>query len=439
MKTLARAISGSAGVPTGHFMPGSAGLQAGHFILLVALLALCFVLACAPQQSSGDDDQSPSSADDDDDSAPVDDDNDDNDDSSLDDDDDASPSDDDDDDNDDDNDDNDDDNLAWTAVYSDAAAFMYGVWAVAPDDVFVVGGTSQTGSAWHYDGAAWSLLTIPSNVFAMNGVWASSPTNVYALDGFQIVHFDGQIWSAVYTGQGGAYTTEWLLGVWGASASDIFVVGYYDTALFISGEMLHGGGTNWASTLTGSGDDNILYGVGGSSGSDVFAVGGNVFPGSGPCVVHFDGASWTASTAAGGGVMASVWSASPTDAFAAGCGGAGCSATFPLPLGGSSAVWRYDGAKWTPMTVPAGPMLTSVWGSSSSDVFAVGWRVNGDNTTTAGALHFDGASWQTMGFPSSVAWISGVSGTSPTDVYAVGGTDTAGVVLHYGPNAMNNE
>jgi hypothetical protein len=60
-----------------------------------------------------------------------------------------------------------------------------------------------------------------------------------------------------------------------------------------------------------------------------------------------------------------------------------------------------------------------VWGSSGSDVFAVG------NYGTI--VHYDGATCTAMSSGTSV-WLSGVWGSSGSDVFAVG---EGGTILHY--------
>jgi hypothetical protein len=82
--------------------------------------------------------------------------------------------------------------------------------------------------------------------------------------------------------------------------------------------------------------------------------------------------------------------------------------------------------------LPQGNLLTSVWGSSASDVFAVG--------SYGTILHYDGSSWSAMS-SGTTDLLSGVWGSSPTDVFAVGGwwTDSVlhGTILHYNGNAWS--
>lgn len=67
---------------------------------------------------------------------------------------------------------------------------------------------------------------------------------------------------------------------------------------------------------------------------------------------------------------------------------------------------------------PTTRTLQSVWGSSGSDVFAVG-----RNGTI---LHYNGTSWSPMK-SSTTQWLHGVWGSSGSDVFAVG---SGGTILH---------
>lgn len=106
-----------------------------------------------------------------------------------------------------------------------------------------------------------------------------------------------------------------------------------------------------------------------------------------------------------------VWGSSATDVFAV----------------GSSLLWdccgtiiHFDGTGWSYMALPEDVLeLHGVWGSSPEDVFAVG----------AGGvvLHYDGMKWTRMQTPASVS-LEAVWGRSATDVYAVG---YGGIILHY--------
>jgi len=72
--------------------------------------------------------------------------------------------------------------------------------------------------------------------------------------------------------------------------------------------------------------------------------------------------------------------------------------------------------------LPQSNRLTAIWGSSATDIFAVGSR--------GAIVHFDGSEWVVME-PVTSAALSGVWGVASNNVYAVGGTPSEGVILHY--------
>ncbi len=74
---------------------------------------------------------------------------------------------------------------------------------------------------------------------------------------------------------------------------------------------------------------------------------------------------------------------------------------------------------WSLQTSPTTEILYSVWGSSDSDVFAVG--ANGT------ILHYNGTSWSLQDTPTTET-LYGVWGSSSSNVFAVG---VNGTVLHY--------
>ena len=76
-----------------------------------------------------------------------------------------------------------------------------------------------------------------------------------------------------------------------------------------------------------------------------------------------------------------VWGSSNSDVFAVGDGG---------------TILHYDGSTWTTMNSGTNYSLTGVWGSTSSDVFAVGfvfWHIGGAGTIVLLDLLWPYASW----------------------------------------------
>src|SRR6478609_5675115 len=89
----------------------------------------------------------------------------------------------------------------------------------------------------------------------------------------------------------------------------------------------------------------------------------------------------------------------------------GCGGDSSGPITPPQLVWS---------SVPTGTTqnINGIWGTSASDVWAVGWTV---------VRHYDGTSWTS--FPISANTIAfGVWGTSPSNVWLVG---MDGTPLHY--------
>ena len=83
---------------------------------------------------------------------------------------------------------------------------------------------------------------------------------------------------------------------------------------------------------------------------------------------------------------------------------------YPLMAGADSSVW-------TPMTSGTTKELFDVWGTSSTDVFAVG--------SGGTIVHYNGNTWSTM-TSGTIQHFYGVWGTSSSDIFAVG---TGGTII----------
>jgi hypothetical protein len=133
----------------------------------------------------------------------------------------------------------------------------------------------------------------------------------------------------------------------------------------------------------------------------VFAVGHTgSFPGFGSIILHYDGTTWTTQVETGSAsdYLLAVWGSSPTDVYAVGVGG---------------TILHYGGSGWSPQASGTAESLNSVWGASATDVFAVG--------SQGTVLHYDGVRWSSQTSATTVTLLS-VWGSSGRDVYAVGTT-----------------
>ena len=190
-----------------------------------------------------------------------------------------------------------------------------------------------------------------------------------------------------------------LLGVWGSSSTDVFVVGE-------SGTILHYDGKIWEEMLSGT--DELLCDIWGTSSSDVFAVSKS------GAILHYDGSTWGTMTTKPSSLRA-IWGTSSSDIFAVG--------GRHFLIWNHFEIWHYDGSVWSLMyTHPA--FIGGVWGSSSSDVYATAYDC---------LLHYDGNEWREVEHSSVEAPFGGVWGTSSSDVFATkrGSGDEGGTIWHY--------
>jgi len=136
------------------------------------------------------------------------------------------------------------------------------------------------------------------------------------------------------------------------------------------------------------------------------AIGNSGYPASAASVVSPDGWGIVHSTAEGEW-FARVWGSSSSDIFA---------------VGQIGTIVHFDGHTWSPMTSGTQKVLYDVWGSSGSDVWAVGY--NGT------ILRYDGSTWSDWSLPGGpdAPHLWGVWGSSSTDIFFVG---SGGNIIHY--------
>lgn len=171
-----------------------------------------------------------------------------------------------------------------------------------------------------------------------------------------------------------------------------------------------GNPTGWQKVHKGL--PGALLSVWGTSAEDVWVVGADARDGTGPLVLHYDGAAWERVET--GRTQGNLW-------WVYGFEGG------PIYMGGDGGViLRYDGSDFTVMETPGTPTVFGIWGSSANDLWAVGgesatsggfaWRNQGGDTwtpeptlptTTASA-----AVWKVYGTGPNDAWLVGAQGKS---------------------------
>jgi hypothetical protein len=219
------------------------------------------------------------------------------------------------------------DGSAWSVIPSDNLSFdsnndLYGITAVAKDDIWAVGGyyNDQTGTTQtlveHWNGTAWTVVPTPNSAGGVN--------SLYAVDA--------------------------------VTAKDVWAVGeFYNTSDFSYHALIeHWNGTAWAivSTAALSSNNRYLYKVTALSATNVWAV-GSTWDGSGidqTLIEHWNGASWTVVPSANMGAdsnnLYSIAAVSPTDIWAAG------DYYNYLTDSYQTLVEHWDGSAWTLVASP---------------------------------------------------------------------------------------
>lgn len=260
--------------------------------------------------------------------------------------------------------------------------------------------------------ASWDELTCQTGYYIptfMRGVWGSSSTDVFFVgDAGYIFHYDGQSCYPLLDNYFADIDT--LYGVWGSSPHDVFAVG----GRYV--QILHFNGTEWSIMKTSKEAQN-LYGVWGYSPNDVFAVG------DGGIILHYDGEAWSKMDSGTSRTLYAIWGNSKDNIYAAGQAG---------------TLLHFDGMDWTPIYLGSvGSTLYDIWGSSSNDVYVVGNSGRYQNQVTGIVYQYNGSNWAEQFLDFSLRGLyedgalHGVWGSSPDDVYAVGGDFWGGGIIHY--------
>jgi len=268
----------------------------------------------------------------------------------------------------------------WTAM-SPVAFPLNDVYVASRKEAYAVGGA---GHALTYDGIAWraNIVGIDVGEAPMTSVWGGPGGRIAVTSNRNVLLSDA-------TGSMSTSTTNQLRGLWGNGAStfavgseevigkyavatstwswstpDTFGVGYlavwgWNDAVAVVGA--DGTVVTITDTTTqsiqiadrGNGAHDTLFGVWGMSSSDFYAVGSYNLVGT---IWHYDGVSWTEETVPSGPELLAIW---------------GTSDRIYVVGDGGTILQKTPGTAWTRMPTPATPRLTSIFGVDR-DVIAVG-------------------------------------------------------------------
>ncbi len=199
---------------------------------------------------------------------------------------------------------------------------LRGVAALSANNVWAVGYRGGTRNATpietlmlHWNGTSWSQMPSPNVAGGANqlfGITALASNDIWAVGGAGssplTLHWDGSTWRVVPIRLGGGLSTERLNAISGTSSNDVWAVGE-GTGIFTNqrfATIRHWDGANWTEKICraasssnpptdyeGGGPSAYFTGVAAVSSDNAWAIG---VRGSGPMILHWDGQAWTAVT-----------------------------------------------------------------------------------------------------------------------------------------------
>ncbi len=213
------------------------------------------------------------------------------------------------------------------------------------------------------------------------------------------------------------------------SAASVWAVGQ-DSG---SPQINHWNGGSWSQSALPSGpcsvfeNSCVLTGVSGDSDSDVIAVGNGVLNSNSaagwvsvPLAFRFNGSDWqpmTVPAAISSSAMQHVQAFSPTDAWAVGTASNGSSTV--------AAAVQWNGSAWsqvsTPVSTTAGLAINAMSGSSGSDIWVVGLTQTGgyhNRQFTSVSMHYNGSAWTQVAVPDNSGLVD-VATVSPAGAWAL--------------------
>jgi hypothetical protein len=228
----------------------------------------------------------------------------------------------------------------------------------------------------------------------LRSVWGASDSDLWVVgDKGTIAHFDGDVWS-----DSRSDLTEDFTGVYGTATNDIW-------ATTQQGSVLHYDGKNWAVAVTTA--QETLLSVWASGPTDVWAVGIETTDGDAGLLRHWDGSKWDATIVPNSTSVWTVTGMGPNEVWIAG-------STMNSVTG---FVYRGGGTKFDAVGY-GGESVRGLWVIAPNDVWVAPYQ--------GPMRHYDGSAW--MAAQTSAGPLLRVAGSPSGEVWAVG---LGGVILHY--------
>jgi hypothetical protein len=214
-----------------------------------------------------------------------------------------------------------------TALYDIAVLDANNAWAVGQYS----SGSPNHALIEHWDGTTWTMLPV-TNTGILYGVYALAPDDIWAMGNQDqpdplVLHWDGTTWSTIPAPPSNQQTL--LNSASGTSASDIWFVGETLISNWGSlGIIMHWDGTGWGTQVVSAPPRTSpdiyfsgLSSVVAISPTDAWAVGGELYSAfRNPIILRWDGMNWNPASLQhlGSGYMSGVDALSPTEAWVVG-------------------------------------------------------------------------------------------------------------------------
>jgi hypothetical protein len=288
---------------------------------------------------------------------------------------------------------------------------------------------------------AWSMVSSPNEDGSnwLQAVDASASDNAWAV-GFYLgtdgvyetlsERWDGSAWTLVATPNVGA-NDDWLNGVAAVSPSEAWAVGYTagDPATYTSTTLVeHWTGSAWSVVPSPNPSTDPLYGanqlndVRAFAPNDVWAAGWQWVPsGSAPLIERWDGRRWRVSKTPNTGFkeLHALDGTSSRDIWAVGFG-----RTFSD--GTQSLIMHWNGSTWAVVPTPklsVDNYLNDVSVISPTDGWAAGYTIPPNLDIQPYYLHWNGSVWAVVSSPylsSTHNYLTSIAAASSDLVYAAG-------------------
>ncbi len=230
------------------------------------------------------------------------------------------------------------------------------LWVVQADEVFVgdVSLNSGEGAVGRWDGIRWTTYAVDDNR-TVTRFWGSGPDDVWGTDSAYVGHWDGRSWTHIDSVHGGPIAggapMDWWQSLPLCAAQSKSGEPYCeaDAALCISFQQHAASGMYDDPVSLSTCVSGNVYAAWASATDDVWFVGDGAF--------HFDGVGWRDVPTPAKSPLLGVWGTSKTDVWA---------------VGEAGTIVHFDGAKWSSFASPTPGDLVAVWASGPCDAWAIG-------------------------------------------------------------------